>query len=170
MQHVYRHFSGATDTNTTIEQQHVLCGPCRDVISRTVWSNELVFLWSESLGTRDHILLLRIAGSRWRYSTSPDPGKTSLAKTSSIYRSQTCPLVREGAPQKQDRNCQTVINIWSWIPDGARHQDWLTGRQSQYDFDNELLVGWSSQQFSWNQTVKRRLGDWCELAASLGRS
>jgi hypothetical protein len=23
------------------------------------------------------------------------------------------PLVREGAPQKQDRNCQTVINIWS---------------------------------------------------------
>jgi hypothetical protein len=26
---------------------------------------------------------------------------------------QTRPLVREGAPQKQDRNCQTVINIWS---------------------------------------------------------
>jgi hypothetical protein len=22
-------------------------------------------------------------------------------------------IVREGAPQKQDRNCQTVINIWS---------------------------------------------------------
>jgi hypothetical protein len=37
------------------------------------------------------------------------------------------PLVREGAPQKQDRNCQTVIiNIWSWAPDGARHQDLLT--------------------------------------------
>jgi hypothetical protein len=26
---------------------------------------------------------------------------------------QARPLVREGAPQKQDRNCQTVINIWS---------------------------------------------------------
>jgi hypothetical protein len=26
---------------------------------------------------------------------------------------QTRPLVREGAPQKQDRNFQTVINIWS---------------------------------------------------------
>jgi hypothetical protein len=26
---------------------------------------------------------------------------------------QTRPLVREGAPQRQDRNCQTVINIWS---------------------------------------------------------
>jgi hypothetical protein len=34
----------------------------------------------------------------------------------------TRPLVREGAPQ-QDRNCQRVINIWSWAPDGARHQD-----------------------------------------------
>jgi hypothetical protein len=26
---------------------------------------------------------------------------------------QTRPLVREGAPQGQDRNCQTIINIWS---------------------------------------------------------
>jgi hypothetical protein len=33
----------------------------------------------------------------------------------------------ERAPhKKQDRNCQTVINIWSWAPDGARHQDLLT--------------------------------------------
>jgi hypothetical protein len=29
-------------------------------------------------------------------------------------------------PKKQDRNCQTVINIWSWASDGARHQDLLT--------------------------------------------
>jgi hypothetical protein len=37
--------------------------------------------------------------------------------------------VREGATQKRDRNdrnCQTVINIWSWAPDGAQHQDLLT--------------------------------------------
>jgi hypothetical protein len=40
---------------------------------------------------------------------------------------QTRPLVREGAPQKQDHNCQIVINIWSWAPDEARHQDWLAG-------------------------------------------
>jgi hypothetical protein len=33
-----------------------------------------------------------------------DPGKTALAKTSSVYKRQTRPLVREGAPQKQDRN------------------------------------------------------------------
>jgi hypothetical protein len=29
------------------------------------------------------------------------------------------------APQKHDRNCQRVINIWTWAPDGARHQDLL---------------------------------------------
>jgi hypothetical protein len=33
---------------------------------------------------------------------------------------QTRPLVREGAPRKQEHNCQTEINIWSWAQDGAR--------------------------------------------------
>jgi hypothetical protein len=60
---------------------------------------------------------------------------TALARTSSIYKRQTRPLVRESAPQKQDRNGQTVINIRSWAPDGARYQDLLTDRQSQCDFD-----------------------------------
>jgi hypothetical protein len=41
------------------------------------------------------------------------------------YIRQTRALVREGAPQKKDRNCQTVINIWSWDPDGAHHEDLL---------------------------------------------
>jgi hypothetical protein len=36
-------------------------------------------------------------------------------------------LLSERAPhKKQDRNCQTVTNIWSWAPNGAWHQDWLT--------------------------------------------
>jgi hypothetical protein len=48
-----------------------------------------------------------------------------MARASSIYKSQTHPLVREGAPEKQDRSCQRVINIWSRAPDGARHQDLL---------------------------------------------
>jgi hypothetical protein len=25
---------------------------------------------------------------------------------------------------KQNRNCQTLINMWSWAPDGARHQSY----------------------------------------------
>jgi hypothetical protein len=32
----------------------------------------------------------------------------------------------ERAPHKNDRYCQTEINIWSWAADGARHQDLLT--------------------------------------------
>jgi hypothetical protein len=65
-----------------------------------------------------------------------DPRKTALGRTSSIYKRQARPLVREGVPKKQHRNCQMVIiNIWSWAPDGARHQDLLTHRQSQCDFD-----------------------------------
>jgi hypothetical protein len=55
-----------------------------------------------------------------------DPRKTALARASSIFKRQTRPLIREGVPQKQDRNCQTVIHIWSWAPDGARHKDLLT--------------------------------------------
>jgi hypothetical protein len=45
--------------------------------------------------------------------TSPKrlgPEKTTLARTSSIYKRQTRPLVREGAPENQDRNCQRLIN------------------------------------------------------------
>jgi hypothetical protein len=42
-----------------------------------------------------------------------DPRKIALTRASSIYKRQTRPLVREGDPQKQDRNCHTVINIWS---------------------------------------------------------
>jgi hypothetical protein len=55
-----------------------------------------------------------------------DSDPRTLARVSTIYKRQTCPLVREGAPQKQDCNCQTGLNIWSWAPDGARYQDLLT--------------------------------------------
>jgi hypothetical protein len=70
-----------------------------------------------------------------------DPRKTTLARASSIYKRQTRSLVREGAPQRQDRNCQRVINIWSWAPDGLDTKTyWLTDRQSQCDFDSELVL------------------------------
>jgi hypothetical protein len=36
-----------------------------------------------------------------------DPKMTALARASSTYKGQTRPLVREGAPQEQDRNCHT---------------------------------------------------------------
>jgi hypothetical protein len=46
-----------------------------------------------------------------RVTRDSDPRKTALARASSTYKRQTPPVVREGAPQKQDRNCQNVINI-----------------------------------------------------------
>jgi hypothetical protein len=73
-----------------------------------------------------------------------DPRKTALARASSIYKRQTRPLVREGAPQKQDRNCQRLINI------GARHQDLLTDWPSiamwtDYEFNFGSQLSASSQ-------------------------
>jgi hypothetical protein len=47
---------------------------------------------------------------------------------------QTRPLVREGAPERQDRDCQRVTNTLSWA-------DWLTDRQSLCDFDFDLGCG-----------------------------
>jgi hypothetical protein len=52
-----------------------------------------------------------------------DPRKTTMVRTSSIYKRQTCPLIREGAPQRHDRNRQRVINVWGSTP---RLTDWLT--------------------------------------------
>jgi hypothetical protein len=42
------------------------------------------------------------------------------------YKLQTRPLAREGAPQKQDSNLLTESNIWSQVPEWARHQAILT--------------------------------------------
>jgi hypothetical protein len=72
-----------------------------------------------------------------------DPRNTALARPSSIYKRQNRPLVRGGAPEKQDRDCQRVINIWSWSPDGARHQD--------------LLIDWPSVAMSLSLELTQRV-------------
>jgi hypothetical protein len=54
------------------------------------------------------------------------PRMTALARPAAYTKDRPV-LSSERAPhKKQDRNCQTVINIWSWAPHGARHQDLLT--------------------------------------------
>jgi hypothetical protein len=57
-------------------------------------------------------------------------GDNWLRQVTMTDKWQTRPLVREGAPHGQDGNFQEWINIWSWAPDGARHQDrqadWLS--------------------------------------------
>jgi hypothetical protein len=88
-----------------------------------------------------------------------DPRKTTLENASSICKKQTRPLVREGAPQKQDCNCQTLINIWSWAPDGARHQDllidwlsvamWLWLDLSWDENSAGVVISWESSVETW---------------------
>jgi hypothetical protein len=58
------------------------------------------------------------------------PRKTALASASSIYKRQTCPLVREGAPQ----NKTVIVKQLGLITKTY----WLTDCQSQCDFDFDL--------------------------------
>jgi hypothetical protein len=71
-------------------------------------------------GIRTSAMTLRVVGDNEKGSLNServkdgqDQRKTTLVRASSIYERQTRPLVREDAPQKQDRNCQKVINTWS---------------------------------------------------------
>jgi hypothetical protein len=41
------------------------------------------------------------------------PEKDCAGNCQQRVQRQTRPLVREGTPQKQDRKCQTIVNIWS---------------------------------------------------------
>jgi hypothetical protein len=54
-----------------------------------------------------------------------DPRMVALATPSTSCNLQTCPLVREGAPHQQTRNCMTIIIVCSWALDRC-----LTARQS----------------------------------------
>jgi hypothetical protein len=79
-------------------------------------------------GSNASTVTLRVVGGHEKGSlkseTVPrdsDPRKTALARAISIYvKRQTRPLVREGAPHKQDRNCQRVKKI-----SGHEPQLWL---------------------------------------------
>jgi hypothetical protein len=114
------------------EERSLLRGWCRDVITRSV-SWELTHPCGSAV---EH--LHRDPASRrrrWKgksqiWDSHSNRRKTKLARASSIYKRQTRLLVREGAPQQCVGNCRRKINIWSWAPDGARHQN--------------LLIDWSS--------------------------
>jgi hypothetical protein len=80
----------------------------RKRMSRDCYSASPLVRWLSLQKTRD-----MTAKHCWNVPRDSDPRNTALARASSIYKRQTRSLVREGAPQKQDQNCQTIINIWS---------------------------------------------------------
>jgi hypothetical protein len=61
-----------------------------------------------------------------------DPRKTALARVSSTYKRQIRPLVREGAPQEQDRNCLTSNKDLDVSPKWVLYSktDWPAYRRS----------------------------------------
>jgi hypothetical protein len=44
---------------------------------------------------------------------------TALVRVSTNYKQLTRPVIREGAPHQQTYTCLTIIQIWSWAPDGC---------------------------------------------------
>jgi hypothetical protein len=107
-----------TDTNATIGERCFLCGPCRGIMTRTVGAMSSVT--RVEAGSNTSTVILRVVGGDEKGSLKYETVKygresqgTALARASSIYKRQNHPLVRESAPQKQDRNCQRVINIRS---------------------------------------------------------
>jgi hypothetical protein len=90
-----------------------LRGPCLAYIG----SSNAVRLRVEA-GSNTSTVTLRVVGGdengSLKCETVPrdtDPRKTALARTGSIYKRQTRPLVREGATQKQDRNWTISRNV-----------------------------------------------------------
>jgi hypothetical protein len=78
----------------------------------------------ESQGTRTK--------ERLRVPRDSDQRKIALARASNIYIRQTRPLVREGAPQEQDRNCHTsnkdLVVSPKWVL--CSKTDWPADRRS----------------------------------------
>jgi hypothetical protein len=50
---------------------------------------------------------------------------TTLAKASGTYKRQTRPLVREGVPRNEERNCQTYSVFRTEKISGHKPQMWL---------------------------------------------
>jgi hypothetical protein len=75
-----------------------------------------------------------------RVSNDSDPRKATLVKASRIYNRQTRPRVREGAPEKQDHNSQSVTSSHEPQMGLDTRTYWMTGRQSQCDFGFDFYI------------------------------
>jgi hypothetical protein len=154
-----------------------LFGPCRDVITEK--SLEVSQCNSPCGGGIEY--LHRDPASRRRrrkgksqmwdskiWSRDPrdsDQRKIALARASSIYKSQTRPLVREGAPQ-EDRNCHTsnkdLVVSPKWVP--YTKTDWPADRRRNVKLNSTQtqlkLVSCNrvSLQRVVRESVKRELG------------
>jgi hypothetical protein len=106
-------------------------------------------------GSNTSTVTLRVVGGgekgslRFETKYGHEPQETRTRERLRWKRTASCTNDRpvlsseRASHRKQDRNCQTIIHIWSCAPDEVRHQDlltdwltdWPTDRKSQYDFD-----------------------------------
>jgi hypothetical protein len=115
--------------STKLGRRCFLWGPCKRVISKT---NGATIHSPFEAGSNTSTVALRVVRGdekgnlEFEALRDSDQRKTTLATANSIYNRQTRPLVKEGSPQKQDRNCQMGLDTKTY---------WLTDRQSQCDYD-----------------------------------
>jgi hypothetical protein len=112
-------------------------GPCGNYITRI--KPAVHFIIRVAAGSNTSTVTLRVVGGDEKGSLKSETVKygreyqgTRIRESlrwqgPAAYAKERPVLSSERAPhKKQDRNCHTVINIWSWAPDGARHQGLLT--------------------------------------------
>jgi hypothetical protein len=143
--------NGPINTHSkTTDEKYFLCGPCRGII-RAPWCIYYITLELTRVeaGLNSSTVNLRVVGGDENGSLKSETAKygreSQGTRTRGRLRCQgpsaykkTDPSSRQrGPPQKQDRNCQTVMSpTWGSTP---RLTDWLTDRQSQCDFDFDIL-------------------------------
>jgi hypothetical protein len=105
-------FSSASPCGGGVEYLH------RDPASRRRRRNGKSQMWDSKIWSR--------------VPRASDPRMTALARTSSSCKRQTRPLVREGAPQVQDRNCHTSNKYLVVSPRWVLYTktDWPADRRS----------------------------------------
>jgi hypothetical protein len=109
---------------STIEKLCFLRGPCKVIIQKNFEAGTAQLTRVEAESNTSTVTLRIVGGDEKgslksecetvKYGHKSQGTRTrGLARASSIYKTQIRPLVREGAPHKQDLNCQRVINICS---------------------------------------------------------
>jgi hypothetical protein len=63
---------------------------------------------------------------------------TALARTRSNFKRQTRPLVREGAPHQQTRNCLTVIKLRSTLSKRISLRGGYKESCEKYGFESKM--------------------------------
>jgi hypothetical protein len=142
-QRLNKHVPMATDTHATIEvllETVFYTWPVQRGYKRDNWSKTV--LSRVEVGSNTPTIALQVIGGNEKGSLESGTVKYGheshrtrtrewllWQRPAAIVNDKTHPLLREGAPHQQTRNCLTVIKLWSYAPDGCfitRQTGWVT--------------------------------------------